>query len=271
MSTPARTIRVAPVTVGRTLEYQLPGGIAQFVQAVYAEVDTSASGDVTPSLTISEQTGVVIAKVPQNDTVDGGGSGSATWALRLAAEQNLNAILSHYLKWGTNTDTGSQGLTLNGNGPFSFTSGGHSFNITSGGAQPLVIDGSTGHVTMKDFWVTVTTANIVGQLDVTGINTNFGLTGTFVASAIQGVTIASNHTAGAGGPAVLDADDITTVSGRGVLISAYSHGVLSAVSDIEARLAVSSGKVFKVTDGTNTLFSVNENGTILGTFDGGSA
>lgn len=84
MASVPRTIRVGIEAPAQTVTYSLPPGLAQFVQSVYAEVDTSGSGDTTPSLSISEQAGVPIAVIPQDTTLDGGSSGRATWALRLA-------------------------------------------------------------------------------------------------------------------------------------------------------------------------------------------
>lgn len=66
------------------MRYQLAPGVAQYVQAVYATIDaTSATDPVRPTLEILEQSGVVIAKKRQGEAIPAGGTGSATWALRL--------------------------------------------------------------------------------------------------------------------------------------------------------------------------------------------
>ena len=86
MSTEPRTIQ-PPFDPGQSsLAYTLAPGLVQYVQAVYIEVDASGSGDVRPVLTVKEQSGVVIAKKRQGESITGGGSGSATWALRLTDE-----------------------------------------------------------------------------------------------------------------------------------------------------------------------------------------
>src|SRR5437773_899612 len=66
-----------------TLSYTIPGSGLD-VESVYADVDTSgAGGAVTAELTITDQSGVVIARKVQNTTIDAGIAGSATWALQL--------------------------------------------------------------------------------------------------------------------------------------------------------------------------------------------
>lgn len=80
-----RTIVVAFETPGPTQSFPLPQGVVFDVEAVFVQVDsTGAGGPVTAELTIAEQSGQVIAKKRQAETIDAGISGSATWALRLA-------------------------------------------------------------------------------------------------------------------------------------------------------------------------------------------
>jgi hypothetical protein len=67
-----------------SVSYVLPPGVVLDLEAVYAEIDATAAGDTTAELTISDQTGVVIARKRQGETITGGAPGSATWALRLA-------------------------------------------------------------------------------------------------------------------------------------------------------------------------------------------
>ncbi len=80
-----RTIN-APVNGTGTVSFTLPPGITLDLQAVFATIDATAAGATTAELTISEQSGVVIAKKRQGETVDAGVTGSATWALRLGDE-----------------------------------------------------------------------------------------------------------------------------------------------------------------------------------------
>lgn len=78
-----RTI-VLPGNGTSVAAYNLSAGVSQYIQSIVATIDTSGSGDTTPLLTISEQSGAVVADVPQDDVIPGGGDGRATWALRLA-------------------------------------------------------------------------------------------------------------------------------------------------------------------------------------------
>lgn len=79
-----RTIVVAFETPGPTQSFPLPQGVVFDVEAVFIQVDaTGAGGPVTAELTIAEQSGQVIAKKRQAETIDAGISGTATWALRL--------------------------------------------------------------------------------------------------------------------------------------------------------------------------------------------
>jgi hypothetical protein len=69
-----------------TQQFELAPGLLQYVQAVYVDVDNSGGTATSPTLTVSEQSGVVIAKKQQGKTIDAGVTGSATWALRLDDE-----------------------------------------------------------------------------------------------------------------------------------------------------------------------------------------
>ncbi len=87
MSEP-RTINL-PGSGTDTQQYELAPGLLQYVESVYVEIDNSGGGDARPTLTLAEQSGVVIAKKRQGEAIGGGNSGSATWALRLTDELNL--------------------------------------------------------------------------------------------------------------------------------------------------------------------------------------
>lgn len=86
-TTEPRTIQVGISGTNSVESYTLAPGLAQYVEAVYAEVDASGGGDVQPILTLSDQSGVVIAKKRQSETIPSGDTGSATWALRLTDKQ----------------------------------------------------------------------------------------------------------------------------------------------------------------------------------------
>ncbi len=80
-----RTIDVGLTGPAPTETTALPQGVTFDLEAVYVEIDTSgAAGPVTCELVIAEQSGDVIATKRQSATIPNGGTGTATWALRLA-------------------------------------------------------------------------------------------------------------------------------------------------------------------------------------------
>jgi hypothetical protein len=123
MSTTPRTIAVRLLAPSETVSYQLPGGIGQYVQAVYVDVDATAAGDVSPTLTISEQAGIPVAKVEQLDTIAGGSTGSATWALRLI-DNGASGIRFDKLNTGGWLDVAASGVGPSGFGVKLDASGG---------------------------------------------------------------------------------------------------------------------------------------------------
>ena len=70
----------------QAVTFNLAPNVYEKIQSVLVEVDTSASGDVSPTLTVLDQGTTPVADKTQSDVIDGGGSGRATWALRLADE-----------------------------------------------------------------------------------------------------------------------------------------------------------------------------------------
>lgn len=79
----ARTIVVSG-TGGPSLSFEWPAGVELTPEAIFADIDaTGAGADVTATLTIQEQSGVVIAKKAQGSKITAGAPGSATWGLRL--------------------------------------------------------------------------------------------------------------------------------------------------------------------------------------------
>ena len=87
----ARSVAVSGNGTG-TLSFAVPAGVIFQLEGVYADVDaTAAAGDVTATLTISEQSGVVIQKKPQASKITAGGAGSASWGLRLADDTGAGA------------------------------------------------------------------------------------------------------------------------------------------------------------------------------------
>lgn len=119
-----RTINI-PGSGTDTQQYTLAPGLLQYVQAVYVEIDNTNGSDTRPVLTISEQSGVVIAKKRQGESVPGFDTGSATWALRLVDE--FHGIEYDIINQGGFLDVRTSGrlhlqsgddMTLRGDGGF---------------------------------------------------------------------------------------------------------------------------------------------------------
>jgi hypothetical protein len=83
----SRQTRVIGGNLTRTQTFELAPGILQYVQSVLVEVDTTASPDTTPLLTVKTQDGVPVADKAQGRAMTGGATGRATWALRLDDEK----------------------------------------------------------------------------------------------------------------------------------------------------------------------------------------
>lgn len=95
-----RTI-VVPGDGTGALTFTIPPGITLAVESVLAQVDaTGAGGPVTATLSVLEQSGVVIANKRQGETVTKGVQGSATWALRLDEARAAAAAATHRYAWG---------------------------------------------------------------------------------------------------------------------------------------------------------------------------
>ena len=82
---------IVPGQGASAVTYTLPAGIYQYIESVVATVDTSGSGDVTAVLTVEDDSGTVIADKEQARAITAGGSGRATWALRLTDESGGGA------------------------------------------------------------------------------------------------------------------------------------------------------------------------------------
>jgi hypothetical protein len=81
-----QTVEVALSDPGPSATFPIPADIVPFVDSVYAEIDNSAGSDTVPTLEVRGPNGDTVAAVPQSDTLPGGDTGRATWALRLAAK-----------------------------------------------------------------------------------------------------------------------------------------------------------------------------------------
>ncbi len=245
--TEPRTINL-PGSRARTQTYELAPGLLQYVQAVYVEIDNTAGAATSPLLAVSEQSGVVIAKKAQTGAIGAGTSGSATWALRLD-DETPQVNTSGFLHWGTNTDSGSQGLTLDGHGPFSFTAGGHDVAIGTGGAATLTLDANIGNFVLKNNWASITSVGSTSLDVVLGGVLNL-TTGAISATAQHAIGIDAHAVAGGADAVTVTGDDgvILQGGGQGVLISSASRGILSGDGPIV--LSIPTGQTLTVKDGS---------------------
>lgn len=67
-----------------SVTFALPGTPKYLVQSVSVQVNNSAGGDSTGTLTMADTDGTVIAKRRQGEAVTAGATTTATWALRLS-------------------------------------------------------------------------------------------------------------------------------------------------------------------------------------------
>ena len=252
MAASPRTI-VVRGTGTNSASFEIPGGVDMAVQAVLVNVDASAAGDTTAELQIIEQSGVVIAAKRQADVIPAGGSGSATWALRLD-DGGAGANLTGFLHWGANTDAANQGLTLTGHGAFNFTTGGNSFSTGTGGGAYSVTTGAAGatfDLTSGAFGGTfqVSTKGL-GTIDLDASNSNFDLHTNQV--QIQ--------TSGSASLVINSVNYTQQITGSGSITSLHDYSVacqaagfnggtytVSADAGIVQNIH-KSGSVFKVTD-----------------------
>lgn len=124
-----RTIVVNPETPGSSLSFALPPGVSISVESVLAAIDTSAALATTALLEIADSSGAVIARKRQSEAVDAGGTGSATWALRLddkAAAPVVGSLPAAYVRFTNNqvippgVQTILTGATFQTNDPTTF-------------------------------------------------------------------------------------------------------------------------------------------------------
>jgi hypothetical protein len=115
-----------------TLSWQVPGAGLD-VETVYASIDATAAGsDVTAELTITDPSGVVIARKTQGQAVSAGGTGSATWALRLDDESTSvtpsGSTLTQLLTFATPSCPSANSRTAQ----FTVSSGSSLFDVSGG-------------------------------------------------------------------------------------------------------------------------------------------
>lgn len=120
-----------------TQQFELAPGLLQYVQSVYVEIDNSAGSDARPTLTLSEQSGVVIAKKRQSESIPAGGTGSGTWALRL--DDKSGATLTGVIRYKV-ANTGDW-LTIAVTGVKASTFDSFNLNVTGIGVTTLQTNG----------------------------------------------------------------------------------------------------------------------------------
>lgn len=160
-----RTIRVGISGTSAVESYTLASGLAQYVEAVYVEVDNTAGADAQPLVTLSDQSGVVINKKRQGGTITGGDTGSASWALRVADETTgvIRYVFPNVGAWlaieatgqggpftagiDLNADTGQ--IVLRGNGGVAIIPDAGGINLSPGRPGALTAISSTLHVQLN--------------------------------------------------------------------------------------------------------------------------
>lgn len=84
---PGQTIAVALRGPSSTATFTIPPSLVPFVDSVYANIDNTAGGTATPTLTIKGPNGRTVAAVAQDATIPGGeANGRVTWASGLPAK-----------------------------------------------------------------------------------------------------------------------------------------------------------------------------------------
>jgi len=166
-----------PGSRARTQQYELAPGLAQYVQAVYVEVDNTTGSSTRPLLTLSEQSGVVIAKKRQDAPIPAGTSDSATWALRLEAD------LSGVIRMDQENDgqwlsiLATQNSNLPGPTGRGITIESHDDNPSSGGFVTLDGTGVFGRIELNaDNTIFMNALSFAWEFDSSGIFECDGLT-----------------------------------------------------------------------------------------------
>lgn len=146
------------------LTFEVPAGVVLRVESVYAEFDTSG-GAAAPMLTVTDDSGAVIARKRQSETADDPALSSATWALRLSDESVVTSGSGPGALVKRAAPAASQAINPNANTPISFNaSDWASPGMVNLGAQPtritITLDGIY-HVAGAIQWTT-----LAGDVDV---------------------------------------------------------------------------------------------------------
>ena len=274
-----------------SLAFEVPAGVDIAVQAVYAAIDASAAGNTTAELTVTEQSGVVIAKKRQADMIPAGGSGSATWALRLDDGGNGSGIrydvvnsgdwLDIHATTNLSPDNGGISLVANEGGVF-VNSTGHAqsqFVVTADFVHFLlnnhilrVSDASLIELNTTDFEVISSQAAIDAQLGNFVIQNNWYTlqstgstsvslggpgtflvdTGNFQTSNIGAVDIEAHAPGGTASTATIIGDDGVIISGGGSNgVKINANGHGVSSAAADVEVDLAAGKHFYVRDSGN--------------------
>jgi hypothetical protein len=217
--------------------------------AVDATFDgTGAAGSFVPAVQIVSDAGVEVGTFPLGSTLTAGSSARVTFAPFLGESSSTST--TGFLHWGTNVDSSNLGLVLTGNGVFSTTCGGNSYTVDTGGAANLNLRANIGNFELSNNWQSITSTGST-SLNLNTIGTlNLNATvGAIVGTALHDSHVTVTGAAGTGGALSFSADDGIQITGggtNGVTISAPSHGISSAASDVTVN--TQNGKTFTVND-----------------------
>ncbi len=223
-----RTIRIAGNNTSVN-SYSLPPGLAQFIESVKVEVTNAAGVAVNPVLTISEQTGVVIAKQKQGSSIPAAGSGTASWFLRQGGSDSIGG--GSGIQFDTDPQTGGYlHVTTTGFDPTDPNTPGIGLEATGGNDVFISAD-----------------SNAAIRLDLNG--------GT-----------AQYHFAHNNMSAFLDTNESTSlITGTWEADTGVANLQLKEASGLLA--TIPSGKVFAVRTTVDGYFNVQDNGANKGTVD----
>jgi hypothetical protein len=259
---PPVTARV-PGTNTTTISYTIPGAGLD-VETVRVGIDASLAGSaVTATVTITDQSGVVIATKPQNATIPSGATGSATWALRLDDDTTGTAggggiafdtypQAGNWLEVETDDSSGSP----NGWGTHlaDFSTGG--MELETGDAELAL--GQTAGLGIGAFLASHTGIEIrnsgTGSLVVTNRDTDGVRIEDAATSSGQGVKILSDH-----GPIFVDAKDGLTMYAENTKATLASN---NPTPTLGMYLELDNQSLILYTQGGTRIMQINFNGLI---------
>jgi hypothetical protein len=210
---------------------------------------TGAGGNFVPALQVVSDAGAEVGTFPLASTISAGSSTKVTFAPFLRSTSSGGSDPTDELHWGTNTDSLSEGLTLNAQGAVAVNGGAHTIGVDTGGAANLTLYANIGNFSLGNFWNTIS-CNGSTSIDVVPIG-QLNLGSTTGATAITGLHDSSwtlSGAAGTGGKLTLNCDGGVAISGgnTGVVIDAASHGISSPAANVVVN--TQNGQTFTVND-----------------------